>query len=68
METIPQNSEDRIVLWPELAGLVPLSRVTIWKMRRANDFPQPVKLSPNRVGWKLSAVREWIASREMVGR
>jgi prophage regulatory protein len=60
--------EDRIVLWPERATLIPLSRVTLWKMRRSGDFPQPIKLSPNRIGWKLSAVRAWIASREKAGR
>jgi prophage regulatory protein len=59
--------EDRIVLWPELASIVPLSRVTIWQMRRRGDFPAPIQLSPNRVGWRLSEVRAWIASRKAAG-
>lgn len=62
----PLQAEDRILLWPELSAMIPLSRVTIWNMRRRHDFPAPVKLSPNRVGWRLSDIRAWLASRERV--
>ncbi len=64
MELSNPQIEDRIVLWPELAAMVPLSRVTIFQMRREGDFPAPIKLSRNRVGWRLSDVRQWIESRE----
>lgn len=64
--TTPAQDEDRVVLWPEVHELIPLSRVSIWSLRRKGDFPAPIKLSPNRVGWRLSDVRAWIASRERV--
>lgn len=60
----PTTAEpDKILLWPQLRELVPLSRVSVWNLRRSGDFPAPVKLSPNRVGWRLSEVQRWIESR-----
>ncbi len=40
-----------------------LDRVTIWRKVRDDDFPKPLKLSANRIGWLESEVEAWIASR-----
>jgi prophage regulatory protein len=40
-----------------------LDRVTIWRKVRSDDFPKPLKLSANRIGWLESEVEAWIASR-----
>ncbi len=63
-EATPDQLDERILLWPELYRLVQLSRVSIWALRRAGKFPAPIKLSANRIGWRLSEVRAWIATRE----
>lgn len=55
---------DKILLWPQVRELVPLSRVSVWHLRRNGDFPAPLRLSPNRVGWRLSEVRAWIEGRQ----
>ena len=54
---------DEIMLWPDVKRAVKLSRVTVYHLRRAGDFPQPVKLSPNRCGWRASELRQWLESR-----
>jgi len=40
-----------------------LSRSTLWRMRRAGEFPNPVHISKGRVGYIASAVDEFINSR-----
>jgi prophage regulatory protein len=48
----------------QLLQLVPvLSKSTIEEERRQGRFPQPRKLSERRVGWLMSDIEEWLASR-----
>ncbi|HEV3112185.1 MAG TPA: AlpA family phage regulatory protein [Candidatus Binataceae bacterium] len=44
----------------ELRKKVKLSDATIWRLRRQKMFPEPVKLSARRVGWRLSDVDTWL--------
>lgn len=39
------------------------SRTTLRRMIERNDFPAPVRLSPNRIGWSLIEVAQWQAER-----
>ena len=47
----------------DLVALLNLSRTTIWRMRRAGEFPQPIRLSANAVGWPARVIDEWLAQR-----
>ena len=60
------NSENRLSLlsFDDLQRIVPLSRTTIWRLERQGEFPRRMRISTNRVGWLLSDVEEWIASRQ----
>ena len=40
-----------------------ISTTTIWRMRRAKQFPEPVAVSPNRKAWRESEIDEWLKSR-----
>lgn len=40
-----------------------LSKSTIEEERRQGRFPQPRKLSGRRVGWLVSEIEEWVATR-----
>jgi predicted DNA-binding transcriptional regulator AlpA len=46
------------------------SAATLWREIQAQRFPAPVPISPNRVGFLESEVREWFlaakASRERI--
>jgi len=44
----------------EITGLAP---ATIWRMRRRGDLPEPIRLSPGRVGWPEDVIRTWLAER-----
>ena len=48
---------------PEVQSRVGLSAPTIWRMRRAGTFPQPVQISPGLVGWVRTEIDQWVADR-----
>lgn len=41
-----------------------LGRSTIYDQMERGDFPLSYKITRKKVGWKLSEVEAWIASRE----
>ncbi len=41
-----------------------VSRRTVERMVRDGKFPKPIQLSPNRVGWRVEAITQWLAERE----
>ena len=43
-----------------LAGI---SHTTLWRLRRTENFPQPISISPNRKGWREIDVDEWLRTR-----
>jgi prophage regulatory protein len=47
----------------EVARQVDLSPVTIWRLEKAGEFPQRVKLGNRRVGWKADEIDSWVQSR-----
>jgi predicted DNA-binding transcriptional regulator AlpA len=56
----------KILKQKEVALLTGLSRVTIWRLEQAGQFPSKLALSPNRVGWIESEVMDWVHSRQRV--
>lgn len=55
--------ELRILRVADLVALLNISRTTIWRLRRAGLFPEPIRLSANAVGWLAHVIDEWIAER-----
>lgn len=56
-------TEDRIMPPKAVMAKTSLSRTTIWRMSRRGEFPAPVRLTSNRIGWSLNAVEAWLADR-----
>lgn len=48
----------------EVERITGLARSTIYAGVKAGTFPPPVRLGPNSVGWRQSAIADWLASRE----
>jgi predicted DNA-binding transcriptional regulator AlpA len=44
-------------------GIPQYSRKHLLDLMKRNQFPAAVQLSANRVAWRVSSLREWIASR-----
>ena len=47
----------------QVAAMISLSAVTIWRMRRHGDFPAPIRLSPGRIGFLEADVTKWLEAR-----
>ena len=55
--------ERQILRVADLQALLNLSRTTIWRLRRAGEFPQLIRLSANAVDWPAHVIDEWLAER-----
>lgn len=58
-----QKSPDRIIRANEVQRITGLSRTTLWRMENKEEFPRRVSLGANCVGWRLSEVESWLATR-----
>ena len=63
IKTSHSVSDLNMLAWPEVHALVPLSRATIWSLRRRDLFPQPVQISPGRIAWRENDIRQWLLER-----
>lgn len=55
---------DPVLTIAQVTASVSYSRAQLWRMIKAGSFPKPVRLGPGRVGWRQSAVAEWLDARE----
>jgi len=53
----------RVIREPEVRRRTGLSHSTIWIMRNAGEFPQPVKLGPRALGWVEHEIDAWLEKR-----
>jgi prophage regulatory protein len=58
-----ETPELRILRAPEVLKRVGLSRSTVWRLERKNQFPQRVRLTDRVVGWIEADVDRWIEQR-----
>ena len=49
----------------DLCELLSISRATLHRFRRQGEFPEPVQLGPNMVGWLASDVDAWVEARRL---
>jgi len=60
----PTTTTDTILRLPAVLARVGLSRMTLYRLMRAGQFPPALKLSPKAVGWRASDVDHWIEQRQ----
>ena len=53
----------RVLRVRDVIGLTGLSRTTVWRLERAGQFPQRIRLSGNIVGWRDEEVLHWVETR-----
>jgi len=56
--------DDRVLDPQELLERIPLHRSTVYRMVQEGRFPPPIQLTPSRIGWRWSAVLQWLNARE----
>jgi prophage regulatory protein len=55
---------DRIICAEERRELVPYSDMHVSRLEQAGLFPVRIRLGPNRVGWSLKEIQDWIDARK----
>ena len=55
--------EERLLRRPEVEAQTGLTRSTIYRLMRAGEFPEPLKLGPRAVRWRATEIESWIAER-----
>lgn len=72
MSTLAKTSDtttpDRIIREAERKTITAISRTTAWSLERKGLFPKRRQLYPQStsVGWLLSELNEWVASRQAI--
>lgn len=54
---------DRILRKPEVLEMAGFSSATLYRGIKSGDFPKPIRVSKNCVGWLESVLRRWLESR-----
>ena len=54
----------RIIRRHGLRQLTNLSLATIYRLIKRGDFPRPIRLSAQAVGWDINDVNAWIEGRK----
>ena len=54
----------RILRIKDVSNYTGLSRTTIWRREKNNEFPKRVSLGVGAVGWYEHEVEEWLNSRD----
>ena len=66
--TVVSIMEQEVIRLIRYKGLVEReivnNRVTLKRWIENNQFPKPIRLGPNSVAWRISAIEKWLASRE----
>ena len=55
--------QERFIREHECRQITGLSRSTRWRQERQGVFPERRRISTNAVGWLLSEIEAWLASR-----
>lgn len=63
MEQSALSDPDKVLSPKRTAEVTGLSRTTIWRLRKDNDFVEAVPLSPGRIGYRAGALAHWLATR-----
>ncbi|MFG6433001.1 helix-turn-helix transcriptional regulator [Roseateles sp. LYH14W] len=62
--TTPTEAQTSVfVRMPKLRQMTGLGRTTIYRLMAQNLFPNPVRLGPRAVGWRVSDIDAWSAAR-----
>ena len=54
----------QIIRPTELAGILSVSKQTLWRMENRGELPNRVKISKRAVGWMASDIREFLESKK----
>ena len=57
------STNEYLAKWPEVRRITTLSYSQVNRLEKRGQFPKRVRLSEQRVAWRLSEIQEWIEGR-----
>lgn len=61
---IQRDIKNKIIRPGELAEMLSVSTVTVWRMEKKGELPSRFKISNRAVGWLRSDIEEWLAEKK----
>jgi prophage regulatory protein len=55
---------ERVISAAERRLMIPYSDMHIWRLEKAGQFPQRIKIGEHRVGWALNEILDWIEAHK----
>ena len=59
------NEKNQIMSMNQVVEITGLSKSTIKRLVKRNEFPPCIRISERRIGWKASDINNWIQAREI---
>ena len=50
----------------QLTSIVGLSRSTIYRLVKAEQFPKPIRIGISSLAWRMDEIHKWIDSRNRI--
>lgn len=47
----------------DVCRLLRISKPTLWRLRRAHDFPEPMEVTDRVIAWRKAEVEGWLRER-----
>lgn len=64
MDDVPKPPPDeRLLTLAQVRELIPLSASSLYRMMESQTFPPRVRVGRNRVAWRYTDIKAWIAER-----
>lgn len=58
-------SQNSVLRKRQVCQLLAISPATLDRKRVSGEFPAPIKLGEQSIGWTMRSVQEWLASRPL---
>ena len=63
MEDAHMRTNDKLLLRTEVLDRTRLTTSSVYRLMRAGQFPEPIRIGAKAVRWPESEIEDWIASR-----
>ena len=54
---------DKLLTWNQVDDLTPFSRVHLWRLIKAGQFPAPLQVGKRRVAFRESEINAWLDAK-----
>jgi prophage regulatory protein len=67
-DAIKIENEVRLLRFKQINEMTGLPKSSVYALIKKGEFPSPIPITPQTVGWISTEVSEWIASRVKAAR